>query len=175
MFAEPTATRANLPSRYAFSFVSAPDPKTPTASGPCRSFVVRIASATASSAASQPAGFNSRPHRTSGVVSRPGWRSSVVEVQPLMQSCPLLTGKCGSPCTAAGASAVPSPTSMPHWYAQYGQWVRTARASVGASGRLVTASTPPEGDEHGVAVHLDRVRLDRADARLVALAALGRE
>ena len=47
--------------------------------------------------------------RTSGVVMRSGWRSRAVDVQPLMHSWPLLTGKYGSPWIDAGASDVPSP------------------------------------------------------------------
>ena len=62
------ATRANLPSAYAFSFVSPPPPNTATASRPCVALqLARAVAATRSSASSQLAGCSSPSSpRTSG-------------------------------------------------------------------------------------------------------------
>src|ERR687890_680393 len=60
----PSATRANLPSMYAFSLVSAPPPKTPTASAPDSRAMPRKAPATRSSASSQDAGRSGPPRRS---------------------------------------------------------------------------------------------------------------
>ena len=156
MFAVPSATRANLPSRYAFSFVSAPEPNTPIASGAVLALGSRgIASATRSSAVVPARRATARravaDERRGQPVAGGGAASSAVH--PLMQSWPLLTGKCGSPCDAVGRRRRSSPISMPHWKAQYGQCVRDRRASVGAAAAGRAAQlTPRHRDEHGAVV-----------------------
>ena len=122
MFGVRSTTRANLPSRYAFSLVSAPLPKAASASAPCASRRRISRSAMKSSATSQLTGA-SRPAsvRIIGAVSRPGWSSRSPEVNPLMHICPRFTGKVGSGRTVMsgrsgdGESAlVTVVTDMPH-------------------------------------------------------------
>ena len=125
-----SATRANLPSRYAFSLVKPPPPNTPTASRPCAICISRIVV----SAASQLTGSSGAPFaaRISGVVSRSGTASSSADVHPLRHSPPLLVGK----SRAATLHAPSAGTSViPHCIAQYGQCV-----SVPAGGAAIYAT-----------------------------------
>ena len=135
MFAVWSATLANLPSRYAFSFVNEPPPKTATASRPCRSWTSLKACAMRSSAASQLAGTSapSGP-RTSGVSSRSGCASVSAADHPFMQRPPRFTGNFTLP-TTDGASRVPV-RCIPHCSAQYGQWVGVVRFGLATVMRL---------------------------------------
>jgi hypothetical protein len=84
MFGVRSATRANLPSWYAFSLVSPPPPKTAAASRPYARWIRRISVAIRSSAASQETGSNgaSRRVRIRGTVSRSGVSSRSPAVHP---------------------------------------------------------------------------------------------
>src|SRR4051812_15987055 len=137
MWGERSATRTNLPSRYAFSLVSAPLPKAANASGPYAARKASRRSATKSRAASHDAGTRWPERlRTRGASRRAGWSSKAAEVNPLMHIWPRLTGNSGSGRTSGvGATPACAPgrpvvvvTVIPHWNAQYGQCVRTVRA-----------------------------------------------
>ncbi len=116
----PSATRANLPSMYAFSFVRAPPPKTPTASAPDSRAMSRKAPAIRSSASFQVAGRSGPPRRsrTSGEVGRSAAKSGSAALQPLRHRPPRLVGK----SRGAVASRPPPPPSctksMAHCMAQ---------------------------------------------------------
>ncbi len=61
-----------------------------------------------------------------------------------MQSCPLLTGNCGSPETSHAEHAS-SDMRMPHWKAQYGQCVRTVGGAATSSDIGEVITTVPAG------------------------------
>ena len=82
-------------------------------------------------ARSSPAESRTQRRRQRG----PGGRAASSAVQPLMQSWPLFTGKCGSPCTPAGDAELPRRSASPHWNAQYGQCVRDRTAAARAGER----------------------------------------
>ena len=140
MLAVPSTTRANLPSRYAFSLVSPPPPNTPTASAPCSARVRASPAATRSSASGQLAERSGPPgrSRSSGPVSRAARASSAGAVRPLPHSAPRFTGKSGRSSTSTGSPAPSAPSAparsgpgdsrMPHCSEQYGQWVSVAAA-----------------------------------------------
>jgi hypothetical protein len=111
-----SATRANLPSRYAFSLVSAPLPNAASDSAPWRSRNATSVSATTSSAASQLTGASAPSAvRISGLVSRAGCVMSEADVKPLMHICPRLTGKSGSAWTVSSCGAASAiDTVIPH-------------------------------------------------------------
>ena len=122
-----SATRANLPSAYAFSLVSPPPPKTPDA--------VRSVAAAGRDGCRRRPGRAPRPRtagrsglvrspgtvRTSGVSSRSRWSSRSAAVQPLEHRPPRLVGKSSCGCSVAGRS--PATIKIPHCKEQYGQWV----------------------------------------------------
>ncbi len=133
MFGVFNTVRANRPSWYAFSLVSEPPPNTATDSGRR----APNSRATRSSASCQEAGRSGPPRtsRTSGVVSRTSARSTSAAVAPFPHSAPSLTGNSSRPATST-VSAAPGATVrllrlMPHWRAQYGQWLRPLFAAPG--------------------------------------------
>src|SRR5215470_5717884 len=146
----PSATRANLPRRYAFSFVSAPPPKTPTASCPCRAWISLKRCAIKSRASSQLEGSSRPPElRTSGVRSRSGCPSGSAADQPLTQSAPLFTGNERLPLMANPPG--PQATRTPHWRAQYGQCVAVGTTLMRAQGsKTHSDATSPEVPDNAV-------------------------
>src|ERR687895_19102 len=131
-----SATRANLPKAYAFSLVSPPPPKQPTASAPYSAWVRVIEETMRSNASSQDAGRSSLlrspgTERTSGVSSRCGWSSRLAAVQPLEQRPPRLVGNSAWGWRVAGRA--PATIEMPHCREQYGQWVRVGVALTSVS------------------------------------------
>src|SRR5512142_1253938 len=121
---ERSATRANFPSQYAFSLVSPPPPKTPTASSPWLAWTRRNDAATRSRASSQVAGVSSPSRLISGVSSREPPASRSAEVHPFWHRPPRLVGKSLGPTRTRPSSRV---SVMPHCSEQYGQCVRTTR------------------------------------------------
>src|SRR5918998_5849822 len=126
-----STTRANLPNAYAFSLVSPPPPKQPTASAPYSLWARLIEATVRSNASFQEAGRNSLlrspgTERTSGVSSRCGWSSRLAAVQPLEHRPPRLVGNSAWGSRVAGRS--PATIEMPHCSEQYGQWVRVGVA-----------------------------------------------
>lgn len=110
----PSATRANLPSRYDFSLVRDPPPNTPTESAPYKFCARRNSLTILLKTASQLAGASvPSPPRISGASSLSGCFSVDAAVQPLMHSAPLFTGNVSSPMIAVSSPRAPSIT-IPH-------------------------------------------------------------
>jgi hypothetical protein len=129
MFAVRSATRANLPMRYAFSLVSEAPVSTAKASLPCADWMRFISAATRSSAASQPISRKPCPSiLSSGASSRSGCAFCMYRFTPLGQSLPLLKGKSshGSKPTTWLSFTL---SWMPHCCPQKQQCVFTRRSA----------------------------------------------